>query len=413
MRHYQVYAFGLLFFLLSIVSFSESVVADSTTKSFNVPDTKGQITFWDPEISYETSSLNNNIWFFKALGYQHSKGDFSVSASGSKILITHYNPMSQESNPETVMYTGYVRYTVEGVGEQTFNMHFLWDLPVHWKVTIDDIERSEGDGWTFSDGWLTVRGATYKVAAICYVDPPQAQYPVPDSQVCFPLPELNCNIKFASTISFREPNTFDPNRTTYVQPKSSPYPYAILFKTKQPNLQNLPQTPWWLFDGIVAEDKSMQGIGSLAVTAKNSNVTFTALGTEQYRLPGQGKDANVRIEQWLNFSVSGVGEQSVGLFSGIGTHVNMTVNIDSVQRERGNGWVIAEDGQGNGWLTVTNAKSTVSIHTSDIPYAGPMLIFEPDYLLIGMVGIAFIACIFTVIFFVVKKRKKTRTADKK
>ena len=187
----------------------------------------------------------------------------------------------------------------------------------------------------------------------------------------------------------------------------------MLFKTKQPNIQKLPQTPWWLFDGIVVEYKSMQGNGRLAVTAKNSNVTFTAVDSEQYRLPGQGKDSKVRIEQWLNFSVSGVGEQSVGLFSGIGTHVNMTVTIDSVQRERGNGWVIAEDGQGNGWLTVTNAKSTVSIHTSDIQYAGPMLIFEPDYVLIGMVGIAFIACIFTVSFFVVRKRQKTQTADKK
>lgn len=235
---------------------------------------------------------------------------------------------------------------------------------------------------------------------------------MPDSQVCFPLSELNSNIKFANTVFFRELNTFDPNGK-FVQSKSTSYPYTVLFKTKQPNNQNLPQTPWWLFDGIVVEDKSMQGNGRLAVSAKNSNITFTAVDLEYYRLPGEGRDAKARIEWWLNFSVSGVGEQSVGLFPGISTHVNMTVTIDSVQRERGNGWIIADDEGGNGWLTITNAKSTVSIHSSVVHYAGPWLIFEPNYALIGTVGIALIACIFTVFFLVVRKRQKTHMTDKK
>jgi hypothetical protein len=60
-------------------------------------------------------------------------------------------------------WASYFRYIVEGVDEQSFKIHNNWDIPINWHVKIDDIERSKGDGWDYSDGWITIKNAAIKV----------------------------------------------------------------------------------------------------------------------------------------------------------------------------------------------------------------------------------------------------------
>jgi hypothetical protein len=368
---------------------------------FDIANTNGKITFAFAErnVTYDDVVFANDTWHFKRLGIQFCNGDFSIAVKDSNISLTHYNPMSQESKPQAVFHAGYVRYLVEGIGEQRFNLHFVWDVPVHWTVKIDDVERPEGNGWTFSNGWLIVKGATNKVVAACIVDedPNQAPNQAPirsGGNICYPLPGLKANILFERTISFREMPIFNPN-ATFKPPASTPYPYAYFFRAKEPNLQN---SPWILFSGIVIGDDDF-GTARIAVTAKNSNITFTYIGATNHQLT----EHRARTDCWLNFSVTEGGQQSIALYSAITGGGNMTVIIDNVVRKAGDGWRAQKDESGYGWLTITDAKNTVSISSADSYYFGPSLVFGPDYTTIIPVILGIV--IFLMILFVLLRRK--------
>jgi hypothetical protein len=394
----------IILLLISLFSFSQNSASAYATV-FDIPSTHGKIAFaFDyPNWTYDSTSLINDTWYFKKLGFPSSNGDFSIAVKDSNISLTHYDPISQESKPQSNLQCSYVRYLVEGKGEQSFNQHLIWDIPVHWTVKIDDVERPEGDGWTYSDGWVTVKGATTKVVALCIVDELPSQTPIISAgQICYPLPELKANILFDKNITFRETPIFNPN-ATYRIPAATPYPIAHLFKAKEPNL---PNSPWYDFSGIVAEENGFQASGALAVTAKNSNITFTSIGVSNQMLT----ENRARMDCWLNFSVTEGGQQSVARYSAIASGGNMSVVIDNVLRKNGDGWSVQKDDSGFGWLTIKGARNSVSISSSNIYGVGPLLYFEPDYSDI-LFALGAIVTVIVVLLIVYRRRKPKVTVS--
>jgi hypothetical protein len=404
----------LLFLVLVSLALGATLAQSPMATRFGVSNYNGQISFYSQPF-YERAILENNVWFFKGLSFAGSGGDFSISAKNSNITITHYNPLSQDSNLNNILYTGYVRYTVQGVGEQTFNMHFIWGIPLYWKIYIDGVQRAEGDGWTSSDGWVTVTGATAKVAAICEVTLPETQ-PTLDSsgQFIYQLPEFDSTIRFENTVNFAIPNppTPDPNGTFRLVPTN--HPTGVLFKTKDTNLSSLSQTDWWYFTNVKVEYEGSVGLLPLAVSAKNSNVTITAVYSTQDAPVKQGEETTIRHDNWLNYSVVGVGEQSTGLFPRLDLTSNITICIDGLPRQVGDGWHTSDEG----WLTVTAAASNVSIHqwfTFPVFRGGTFLVepnnIEPNNTLSWLAGAASVACaayLFIVGLFVVRERRSAK-----
>ncbi len=260
------FSFGILIVLALMPATFGNVLAESPNATrFGVPEYSGQINFYK-EPYYAGATFENGTWFFEGLSFAGAGGDFSISVRNSNITITHYNPVSQDSDLVRILSTGYLRYLVEGVGEQSFNMHFIWGVPLYWKIYIDDVQRAEGDGWTISDGWVTVTGATTKVAAICEVTLPEKQ-PALDSngQFIYQLPEFNGTIRFANSVNFAVPNppTPDPNGTFQLIPTN--HPTGVHFKTKNSNLPSLSQADWWYFANVKVEYEGSIGLLPLLV----------------------------------------------------------------------------------------------------------------------------------------------------
>lgn len=142
--------------------------------------------------SYDNASLENGTWNFVGLAldnyvldlgrsfsggvlygrdvlrYCSNDGNFSVSVQNCDITITNYDVITWFAP-----YSGWLNYTVKGVGNQTFNLHYFSPAagrvgPDIWKVYIDGVAKPQNEGWTISrsstDRWITVSGATSNVS---------------------------------------------------------------------------------------------------------------------------------------------------------------------------------------------------------------------------------------------------------
>jgi hypothetical protein len=124
------------------------------------------------------------------------------------------------------------------------------------------------------------------------------------------------------------------------------------------------------------------------------------------------------VDEWLNYSVSGIGQQSTkaNLPLNQTTHnPNITVLIDGIARENGDGWQIQSD-ETETWLTVNSAKSNVSIHTWSEYTAGPFggLYYGEDYSFIIIVSVIVLALIFALIIGILTvKRKRSSESIKR
>jgi len=195
----------ILFSLLTFISIIPVHGAAMFTPEdqFVIPEYNSQFNFAVGG-SYDSASLENNTWNFAGLAldsyilnltagggvsgvlygrdvlnYSRNDGNFSVSAHNCNItianydLILHYGPS-----------TGWLNYTVKGVGTQTFNLHYFSAGigPINWTVYIDGVAKPQNEGWAITtDEWLTVSGATSN-ASIHYerIYPPKDDIDEPD-----------------------------------------------------------------------------------------------------------------------------------------------------------------------------------------------------------------------------------------
>lgn len=124
------------------------------TEQFEISASNGTITFAFNG-TYTQASLVNNTWTFVNLRLTYSQPleKLEVSAQNSNVTILSYRPFN------ITFRAARLSYTVEGEGEQTFNI----GLPLadgEWSVVIGDDFKGEGDGWHVApDATLTITDA--------------------------------------------------------------------------------------------------------------------------------------------------------------------------------------------------------------------------------------------------------------
>ncbi len=195
-----------------------SVHAASTTNflptdTFAIPENNSTIAF-AYNGSYETANLVNSTWFFTNLQLAPSNsssnddplldspnnGNLSVTAQNSNITITSFDrllipdPSFYLNNTGKWLTSGWLNYTVNGVGNQTVKIQFgsinetsiavgtqTWPVNVY-AVFIDGRNASYNNSWTFTGNneGMVVNGVGVIVnGATSNVSIEYAWYPVP------------------------------------------------------------------------------------------------------------------------------------------------------------------------------------------------------------------------------------------
>lgn len=149
------------------------VLAKNFTSSdiFSIPLLNSTINF-AYNGSYHVATFEDNFWSFggltlSGLGSSVNRShSLDVSAQNCNITITHIDTLTWLDQ------VGWLTYNVEGVGNQTFNMHWRAEgFVIGFKVYIDGVAKDAGDGWTgwsgknpVTDNMLTVTGAKSNVS---------------------------------------------------------------------------------------------------------------------------------------------------------------------------------------------------------------------------------------------------------
>jgi hypothetical protein len=303
----------------------ENNITFTSEKQFAIPSSNSTVAFASGG-SYANASLEGGVWDFSGLFVNgglsvlpNTNGvNFSVSANNSEVTITHLDVLNMAPPAP-----GRLDYSVSGVGSQAFNLHYARLGLIDWTATIDGVVKAKGEGWTVtSDGWLTVTDAASTVS-IQWEQAPTVAFPAAET---FPIPDLNSTICFAyDGTSWGEPSLTDNT---------------------------------WIFQNLIVNETQTSGVmWSLGVSAQNCNVTVTGYN------PG-GLTGFTHVATWLNYTVSGVGSQTMNLNYGtINELQGVVVCVDGQNRTEGNGWT-----QNDGWITVTKATANVSIYIPPVSY---------------------------------------------
>lgn len=315
---------------------------------FDIPEYNGSISFavggsyprgvpssYDYEQSY--THLKNDTWYIKnlalnsytlnltAFGRSDAKGvangsdvvswlpnsgDFSVSAQNCKVKIMSLDPLvwMKWNGP----HSGWLNYTVAGVGTQRFNLYYSSTeiIPLNYTVYIDGILHERNNGWSHLNGWLTVTGAVSNVS-IHY-----------EEQVA---------VIFTSGSRFR----IEDLNSTVIFAKGGGYDATVL------------ENNTWFFTGLTWNPTDPE-LDALSVSAKDCNVSITDYTSDMF------------FSGRLDYYVSGVGTQTFNLNNDNfkGDDVSLTVIIDGHPRTLNDGWSVSSDGL---WLTITGASSGVHV----------------------------------------------------
>jgi hypothetical protein len=150
---------------------SSAVCHFTPSSSFAIPMLNGSIAF-AADGSYESATLNREVWDFAGFALcipeeagttlpGMGKSNFSVSTQNSNITI-----LCVENLNVFPPASGWLNYTVNGVGTQTFNMYYGNNsgMAIDWTVYIDGVNRAQGEGWDGANkGWITVTGASSSI----------------------------------------------------------------------------------------------------------------------------------------------------------------------------------------------------------------------------------------------------------
>jgi hypothetical protein len=132
----------------------------SSNDSFAIPNCKSQIRF-AADGSCSRANLKGNTWVFDDLNFSGANvWSFSISAKDCNVTITGISAINM---PDQI---GWVTYNVTGVGSQTIDLSSLDGIEYgffsEYVVFIDGVNRTEGDGWTYTPFRIT--GATTNVS---------------------------------------------------------------------------------------------------------------------------------------------------------------------------------------------------------------------------------------------------------
>jgi len=147
---------------LCFITQAQTDTAFTSTDNFDIPALNGTISF-ATNGTYERASLENNAWKFVNLRLNNTGRlqNLTVSAQDSIVRITTYQRFN------TSVTAARLRYTVVGLGKQTFNFGFVVKEE-SWSVVLNGRFMAENEGYQVSpDQTITVTGATAN-ASISY-----------------------------------------------------------------------------------------------------------------------------------------------------------------------------------------------------------------------------------------------------
>ena len=161
---------------ISLFSFLGVVEAQRATFSamdvFTIPSVNGSVRF-SVDGSYASAVLDNDTWVFTnlTLGGSRVSGNLKFSAKDCNVIINSFAPSRNTANGS--FSSCYIRYTVEGVGEQVINLGLNSSKPSHhseWMVlTQADMVYGEGKVWKLlPDNSVIVSGLLGNVTVMRY-----------------------------------------------------------------------------------------------------------------------------------------------------------------------------------------------------------------------------------------------------
>jgi hypothetical protein len=203
--------------------------------------------------SYHMATFESNFWSFdgltlaglgSSLGSTHS---LDASAQNCNVTITHIDTLSFLNHDQV----GWLTYNVKGIGNQTFNMHWLAKgFVIGFKVYVDGIVKEAGDGWTMragknpvTDNMLTVTGAKH-IVSIGYARNPETIGSEPNfAPIPSPSPSLSPSSSPSPSVS--------PSSSPTQQPTLEPSPTAEL--SSAPRISPIKEVDylWWLWAAII------------------------------------------------------------------------------------------------------------------------------------------------------------------
>ena len=131
-------------FSTNLTAYSSSTVSIAANTTF-LGANRNSVSF-NNSITLNGFSQYGDALTFNNLTLNGVTSHFTVTALGANIVISNYDPKSG------------INYTVSGRGKQTFSVN---KLPA--SVDIDGALASNGNGWSYSNGEITVTGATSSV----------------------------------------------------------------------------------------------------------------------------------------------------------------------------------------------------------------------------------------------------------
>jgi hypothetical protein len=162
----SITAFFLIVLVLPWVCFITQAQTDTAfkpTDNFDIPALNSTISFATGG-TYERASLENNAWKFLNLRLNNTGPlqNLTVSAQDSTVRITSYQRFNNS------VPAARLRYTVVGLGKQTFNFGFVIKGS-SWGVTLNGRFMGENEGYQVSpDQTITVTGATVNASLSYY-----------------------------------------------------------------------------------------------------------------------------------------------------------------------------------------------------------------------------------------------------
>ncbi len=162
-----------LLIALSLPSIQSAQAQNATTftpqDTFAIPAYNGTIRF-ALNGTYTSATLNNDTWTFNSLILNGSfpLGNLKFSAKNCDITVYNYYSMSYNSRR-----LGYIRFYVEGNGEQAVNLGFNSSRPSdpsEWTVIAPgNVFLAEGQNWRLlPDDTLVIYGVTGNVTVARY-----------------------------------------------------------------------------------------------------------------------------------------------------------------------------------------------------------------------------------------------------
>lgn len=148
---------------------AQNVTTFTTQDIFKITAYNGTISF-GVNGTYKSATLDNDTWTFNSLTLNGSfpLGDLKFSAKNCDITVYNYFSMSYNSRR-----LGYIRFYVEGNGEQTVNLGFNSSRPSdpsEWTViTESNVFLTEGQNWRLlPDDTVLVYGVSGNVTVARY-----------------------------------------------------------------------------------------------------------------------------------------------------------------------------------------------------------------------------------------------------